>query len=115
MSRTDICDLIKNVFRPDKHFCYPKSKTTGRSFRHEWLELYSCLCYSASEDGAYCLSCLLFGHRFSGKAARVQKLYSGSLCRWSGAAYAFKQHVGDGTGMENGLHASTFPIIFRTF
>jgi hypothetical protein len=31
MGRTDIYDLIKNVFRPDKHYCFPKSKTTGMS------------------------------------------------------------------------------------
>jgi hypothetical protein len=73
--------------------------------------LYSWLCYSPSEDDAYCLSCLLFGHRFSGKAARVQKLFSEPHCRWSGAANTFKQHVGYGTGRENSLHASTFPIL----
>lgn len=96
MGRSDICNLIKNVFRPDKHYSFPK--TNGRSFRYEWLELHSWLCYSPSENGAYCLSCVLFGHRFSGKAARILKLFSEPLCRWSGAAYAFKRHAGHGTG-----------------
>lgn len=109
MSTSEICNLIKNVFRPDKQYSFPK--TNGRSFRYDWLQLYSWLCYSPSEDGAYCLSCVLFGDRFPGKAGKIQKLFSEPLCRWSGAAFTFKRHAGHGTGGEMGLHACTFPIL----
>ena len=54
-------DLIKNVFVPEKNFCFPE---TTRSFKYEWLLLFPSLFYSPSEDASYCLSCVLFGHEF---------------------------------------------------
>ena len=60
--------LIKNVFKPDKTYSFPT--TNGRSFRFEWLELYPWLCYSSSQDGAYCLPSVLFGDRFPEKALK---------------------------------------------
>ncbi len=38
MSSSEICNLIKNTFRPDKKYSFPK--TNARSFRYSWLELY---------------------------------------------------------------------------
>ena len=73
MSSSEICNLIKNVFRPDKKYPFPK--TNGRSFRYDWLELYSWLCYSPSQDGALCLSCVLFGDRFPGKSSKIHNLF----------------------------------------
>ena len=35
MSSSEIFNLIKNVFKPEKNYTFPKS--SGRSFRHEWL------------------------------------------------------------------------------
>ena len=109
MSSSEICNLIKNVFRPDKKYSFPK--TNGRSFRYDWLELYSWLCYSPSQDGAFCLSCVLFGDCFPGKSGKIHNLFSEPLRRWSGAAYTLKHHAGQGLGGEMGLHACTFPIL----
>ena len=67
-------DLIKNVFVPDDSFSFPKSNS--RSFRLEWLKQFPWLCYSPSEDGAYCLSCILLGHTRRAEASRVKNLYS---------------------------------------
>ena len=68
-------DSPQNVFKPDKKFSFPK--TNGRCFRYNWLELHSSwLCYSLSKDGTYCLSCVLFGDRFPGKASKFKNLFS---------------------------------------
>ena len=68
LSYSEKADLIKDVFVPEKTFCFPE---TTRSFKYEWLLLFPWLCYSPSEDAYYCLSCVLFGHYFSTKASRV--------------------------------------------
>ena len=68
MTDLEICVPIKNVFKPDKTYSFPT--TNGRSFRFEWLELYPWLCYSSSQDGAYCLPSVLFGDRFPEKALK---------------------------------------------
>ena len=93
-----ISNLIKNVYKPEKHFPFPK--TNGRGFRYEWLELYPWLYYSPLKDGGYCLSCVLFCDRFLGKAGKLKNLHA-----------SFKRHAGHGTGGEMGLHACTFPIL----
>ena len=55
---SEIGVLIKNVFVPGEGFSFPS--TGGRSFRLDWLRLYPWLCYSPSQDGAYCLPCTFF-------------------------------------------------------
>ena len=61
MTDSEIDVLIKNLFKPDKSYSFPA--TNGRRFHFEWLGLYPWLCYSPSQDGAYCLPCVLFGDR----------------------------------------------------
>ena len=109
MDTSDICNLIRIVFRANEHYIFPK--TNGRSFRYDWLKLYLWLCYSPCRDGAYYLSCVLFGDRFPGKAGKIHKLFSESLTYCNGAAYNFKCHAGHGTRGEMGLHGCTFPIL----
>jgi hypothetical protein len=109
MSSSEISNLIQNVFRPDKKYSFPK--TSGRSFRYDWLELHLWLCYSPSQDGTFCLSCVLFGDRFPGKCSKIHNLFSQPLPRWSGAAYTLKHHAGQGLGGEISLYACTFPIL----
>ena len=59
LSYSEKVDLIKNVFVPEKNFCFPE---TTRSFKYEWLLLFPWLCCSLCEDASYCLSCVFFGH-----------------------------------------------------
>ncbi|XP_046858566.1 uncharacterized protein LOC124452015 [Xenia sp. Carnegie-2017] len=49
MDNSEICHLIKNVYKPDKKYHFPKSN--GRSFRHDWLDQHEWLCYSPSQNG----------------------------------------------------------------
>ena len=106
---SEICELVRNVFKPDKDFSFPK--TNGRSFRYNWLESYPWHCSSPSMDGAFYLSCVLFGDIFCGEATKINRLFSEPLCRWNDAAFTLKKHAGQGTGGEMGLHASTFPML----
>ena len=63
-----IKNLIRNAFVPNESYSFPK--TNGRSFQLIWLKQFSWLSYSPSEDGAYCLSCVLFGFKYSSKSSR---------------------------------------------
>ena len=83
-------DLIKNVFVPDENFVFPE---TERCFQFEWLKEFPWLCYFPSEDAAHCLSCVLFGYKFVGKASRVKNLYSQPFRHWPAAVSIFKIHV----------------------
>ena len=116
LNTPDICTLITNVFRPHKNYVFPRlSEKNKRTFKYEWLDLFpyslSLLCYSALEDDAYCLSCVLFGHRFPGKSSRITRLVSSPFRYWNDAMSTFKRHAGNNTGGEMGLHACTFPIL----
>ena len=109
LETSEICNLIRNVFKPNEHYIFPK--TNGRSFRYDWLKLYFWLCHSPCRDGAYCLSCVLFGDCFPVKAGKIYNLFSEPLTYWNNPAYTFKRHAGHGTGGEMGLHGCTFPIL----
>ena len=74
MGTPKLCSLIRNVFKPDKQDDFPK--TNGTKFLLKWPQLYSWLRYSPSKDGAHCLPCVLFGHRFPSKARKLRKLFS---------------------------------------
>ncbi len=112
LNTPDICTLITNVFRPHKNYVFPRlSEKNKRTFKYEWLDLFPWLCYSALEDGAYCLSCVLFGHRFPGKSSRITRLVSSPFRYWNDAMSTFKRHARNNTGGEMGLHACTFPIL----
>ena len=110
MNDSHILELIQKVYKPDKSFEFPK--TGGRSFLLKWFENYPWLCYSPSADGAFCLSCVLFGNRFPKKNAKVKKLFIEPMSHWRDATYCFKRHVGLGSkaGTKSGLHESTWNV-----
>ena len=112
-------DLIKNVFMPEKCFCFPEAT---RSFKHEWLLLFPWLCYSPSEDASYCLSCVLFGHDFPTKASRVKNLFSQPFRAWPSAVSYFKAHcegkkkkIDPSHESAQSLHFSTWPKLEAIF
>ena len=100
-----VCSLIQIVFKPDNQYSFPK--INGRSFRYDWLKLYPWLQYSLCEDGAFCLSCVLF----PGKAWKIQKLFAQPFQYWNNAIFTFRRRAGHGTGGEMGFHACRFPIL----
>ena len=59
-----------------------------RSFKLAWLDEYSWLVYSPSEDGVYCKVCDLFSS--SSKISRLVKL---PLTFWTTATEKFKKHA----------------------
>ena len=73
MTEPEVNDLIQHVFKPDKNYAFPK--TNGRAFRYKWLDMFKWLCYSPFANGAFCLSCVLFGDRFPGKPGKISKLF----------------------------------------
>ena len=84
--------MIKIVFVPDENFVFPKTK---RCFRFDQFKKFPWLCYSPSEDAAYCLSCVSFGYKDPGMTSRVKNLDSRPFRDWPAAASVFKIHVPD--------------------
>ncbi|XP_057291325.1 52 kDa repressor of the inhibitor of the protein kinase-like [Hydractinia symbiolongicarpus] len=101
-----IQDLIKNVFKPNNNYVFPKTK---RCFRFEWLNKFPWLCYSPAVDGAYCLPCVLFGEKFPTKTNKIKKLFSESFRYWPDANAHFLKH-----NSSTGLHADT-SAVFTSF
>ena len=106
MCDSEVNNLIQNVFKLDKNYAFPK--TNGRAFRCEWLDMFKWLYYSPSVNGAFCLSCVLFGERFPGRAGKISKfqnsrplLYCTEIMQ-----YLLLKNI-----QVMGFHASTFPIL----
>ena len=78
------------MFVPDANFNLKKHN--GRSFRLEWLDKFSWLCYSKSMDGGFCLPCVLFGDKFPAKNGKIRKLFCEPFSHWPDAKPAFSQH-----------------------
>ena len=95
MSDCEVNNLIQNVFKPDKYYAFPK--TNGRAFWHEWLDMFKWLYYSPSPNGAFCLSCVLFGDRFPGRAGKISKYQNSQpSLHWNNAVFTFNKHAGHG-------------------
>ena len=75
----------------------------GRGFRYEWFIMFPWLCYSPSEDGAYCLYCDIFGAPAVKYSTKIKKLFTHHLRNWNGAAANLKNHETP----KNGFHKST--------
>ena len=53
--------ILPNKWSFDKDYIFPKDKNkANKAFNYSWLTLYSWLRYSISDDGCYCIYCLLF-------------------------------------------------------
>ena len=71
-------------------FSFPES---NRSFKSEWFKCFPWLYYSPSKDAVYCLACVLFGHKFPGKASRVKNVYSQPFRHCPATVSACKVHA----------------------
>ena len=88
ISDAELYSLITNVYKPPKNFGFPK---TERSFRFVWFEEFTWVCYFRWEDGAYCLPCVLFGHKVVGSSS-LENLYRKPYRKWPTAVKTFKKH-----------------------
>lgn len=61
-------------------------------YKYEWLKMYNWLAYSAIEDGAYCLPCVLFGREVGVNAAKLDRLMNNPIKIWTSALTKFKKH-----------------------
>ena len=84
----ELYSLITNVYKPPKNFDFSK---TERSFMFVWFEEFPWVCYSWWEDGAYCLPCILFGHKVVGSSS-LEILYRKLYQTWPTAVKKFKKH-----------------------
>ena len=94
ISDAELYYLITNVYKPPKNFDFPE---TERSFRFVWFEEFTWVCYSRWEDGAYCLLCVLFGHKVAGSSS-LENLYRKPCRKWLTTIKTFKKHQTAPTG-----------------
>ncbi|XP_065678754.1 uncharacterized protein LOC124814433 [Hydra vulgaris] len=104
LSDHEIFLLTKNMFIRNEDYIFPKN--SGRQFRYLWLKEFSWLRYSKSTDGAFCLSCVLFGNKFKLRSRKLTHLYLEPFKKWSDAIKSFSNHE----STKNGLHAFTMPV-----
>ncbi len=84
--------LINNHWRPPPDFKFPSSETSRRKFCASWLNRWSWLCYSKLYDGAFCLSCVLFGHQTGHNGSKLSKLFKEPLTNWQSAVTRLERH-----------------------
>ena len=87
--------MIQNVFIPSKSFVFP---TTQRLFLPRWFKLFSWLCYSLIEDGAYCLPCICFAGK---KNTAAKSFIFKPFKHWPDRMGAFKRHIDPEHGVHN--------------
>ena len=58
---SELCSLITNVRKPPTNFNFTQTEHSCTIILFEEIQWF---CYSP-EDGAYCLPCVLFGHKNS--------------------------------------------------
>ena len=91
MSDDDKFKLINNVWKPPPNYEFPL--TNKRKFSYEWLRLYPSLCYSRYLDGAFCLSCVLFG-RWAVHKSTLKNLFTAPFNVWNSARGKLDLHFG---------------------
>ena len=104
-------------FKPDQKYRYPIRMEYGkkRSFNHSWLDAYSWLAYSPSQDGAFCRNCVLFGNVSNDKgASKLDHLIKSPLTFWTTASKRLKDHESKSIIHKNAtLMANEFCLLIK--
>ena len=87
-------NIIDNHWKPPLDFKFPSLQfgSSRRKFSLNWLIRWSWLCYSKMFDGAFCLSCVLFGHETGHNGSKLNKLFREPLKNWQTAAGKLEKH-----------------------
>ena len=86
-------ELLKNAWKPDKHFKFPKT-VKGKCFQYFWFSKTEfSLAYSPIVDGAFCLTCVLFGDTTGERNAnKLSHLFREPYNDWGNALRDFRAH-----------------------
>ena len=89
-------NIINNHWHPPSTFNFPfrefGKKKERRKFSHSWFTRWSWLCYSKLYDGAFCLSCVLFGHETGRNGTKLSNLFKEPLTNWKTAVSKLEEH-----------------------
>ena len=80
-------NVIKNHWHPSSTFNFPSrefgsTKKQFRKFSYKWFSRWSWLCYAKLYDGAFCLSCVLFGYETGHNGTKLINLFKEPLINW---------------------------------
>lgn len=105
-------ELLKHIWKPDPTNKFPVTVQYGknRSFCYAWLQEFPWLAYSAKEDGAFCLFCVLFGRTATANDQKLDKLYKSPLNDWTVAKKRLVSHNIHSTMHK---HASNEVVTFK--
>ncbi len=93
MSDEEKYKVLTNNCRPGPDFPYPMN-SSRRKFQHKWFSEFNWLAYSKSLDGAFCLTCVLFGATESThNATKINLLFTKPFTNWSNAVRGFRDHT----------------------
>lgn len=70
--------LLCHVWKPEPEHLFP-ANGDNRKFRYQWLKLFPWLAYSKACDGAFCVTCVLFGGESTHNASKLQRLFKTPL------------------------------------
>lgn len=76
INEADKIPLLKSHFHPDRTFKFPvrQHKQRNLKFNYSWLDQLKWLVYSKSQNGGYCLPCVLFAHNPGGRGCHFGAL-----------------------------------------
>ena len=102
-----ILKCITNNCKPLRNFDFLEAEL---SFRFVWFEKFPCVIfYFRWEDGTYCLSSVLFGHK-NMKTSSLEYFYKKPYRTWPTAVKTFKNHQHASTRTHK-----TIQILLRRF
>ena len=103
LSNIEKHDLIKNVSIVERTFIFPATLNLKkkRCFQHDWLQQFPWLRYSKSENGGYCLPCVLFAKIAPGKLQVVTLLVKKPVNASPVSKNSFKRHEESPSGLHS--------------
>ena len=66
-------EILRNKWSPPAHFSF--TVTGGRKYNQQWEVEYPWLRYSVSKDAAFCVYCMLFGDKLSGRGVNKMEFF----------------------------------------
>ena len=88
-------NIINNHWHPPTfNFPYREfgKKKECCKFSHSWFTCWSWLCYSKLFDGAFCVSCVLFGNETGRNGTKLSNLFKEPLTMWKTAVSKLEEH-----------------------
>ena len=79
----DKLEILQNKWSPPPSFSFPV--TGGRKYNQQWEVEYPWLRYSVSKDAAFCVYCMIFGDKLTGRGINQTSFQVDGFNNWKNA------------------------------